>query len=152
MFFASNNSDEDRRRTFKVVEALNRDGCATKFNVDARYKSDKTGSPMPAARKAFSQLCRVKNIRGRCAFYLTIQETTQGSDKKQYTYKLIRVKLAEPIVIGEGDAQRRIEYKTEAKSMSPEDVARDCKKGKKKSSGRMRRTTAKKMSRKNSKK
>ena len=73
-------------------------------------------------------------------------------DKKQYTYKLIRVKLAEPILIGEGDAQRRIEYKTEAKSMSPEDVARDCKKGKKKSSGRMRKTTAKKMTRKNSKK
>jgi|APSaa5957512535_1039671.scaffolds.fasta_scaffold134710_3 hypothetical protein len=152
MFFSSKKSADDSRRTFKVVEALNRDGCSTKFNVDARYKSDKTGSPMPAARKAFSQLCRVKNIKGRCAFYLTIQETTQGSDKKQYTYKLIRVKLAEPILIGEGDAQRRIEYKTEAKSMSPEDVARDCKKGKKKSSGRMRKTTAKKMTRKNSKK
>ena len=152
MFFSSKKSADDSRRTFKVVEALNRDGCSTKFNVDARYKSDKTGSPMPAARKAFSQLCRVKNIKGRCAFYLTIQETTQGSDKKQYTYKLIRVKLAEPILIGEGDAQRKIEYKTEAKSMSPEEVSRDCKKGKKKSSGRMRRTTAKKMSRKNSKK
>lgn len=150
MFFASNKSEE-RRRTFKVVEALNRDGCATKFNVDGRYKSDKTGSPMPAARKAFSELCRVKNIRGRCAFYVTIQETTQGSDKKQYTYKLVRVKLAEPIVLGEGDAQRTIEYKTEAKSMSPEEVSRDCKKGKKKSAGRMRRATAKKMSRKNSK-
>ena len=90
-----------------------------------------------------------KNIRGRCAFYVTIQETTQGSDKKQYTYKLIRVKLDEPIVLGEGEAKRTIEYKSQINVT--EEVSRDCKKGKKKSAGRMRRATAKKLSRKNSK-
>lgn len=140
--------EEEKRRNFKIVDVVNKDGCASKFNVDGRYKADKSGSPAAAAKKAFTELCRVKNIRGRCVFYVTIQETTQGSANKQFTYKLVRSKLDKPLVIGEGDAKRVIEYSSTVKAMSPEDVKKECKTGKKKSSGKMRRATAKKMSKK----
>jgi hypothetical protein len=143
---------EDKRRNFKIIDVVNKDGCASKFNADGRYKADKSGSPAAAAKKAFTELCRVKNVRGRCVFYVTIQETTQGSANKQFTYKLMRNKLDKPLVIGEGDAKRVIEYASVIKAMTPEDVKKECKTGKKKSSGKMRRTTAKKMTKKNNRK
>ena len=139
---------DDKRRNFKIVSVVNKDGCASKFNADGRYKADKSGSPAAAAKKAFTELCRVKNIRGRCVFYVTIQETTQDSAKKEFNYKLTRNKLDKPLVIGEGDAKRVIEYASTVKSMSPEDVAKECKSVKKKSAGKLRRKTAKKMSKK----
>ena len=65
-------------RTFKVVNAVNTDGCPTKFK-SGRY----TGNPRSAAQKAFTRLCNLKNVKGKCTFYVTVQETTRGSGKME---------------------------------------------------------------------
>jgi hypothetical protein len=116
-------------------------GCVTKFNADGRYTAGKSGGPRSAASKAFSQLCRVKNIKGQCTFYVTVAETSRGSSDKEFTYKLKREKLSAPLTIGEGDSARVIEYQTTAKSMSPEQAKKECGK----SRGPMKKRTAKKM-------
>ena len=121
----SNNSDV---RTFKVVDAVNTDGCATKFK-HGRY----TGNPQGAARKAFTRLCNLKNVKGKCTLYITMQETTQGSGKvemnndnnkkgrvvkKQKSYLVERVKLKEPVVMFEGtDKEFKRLYATKSKAV-----------------------------------
>ena len=103
-------------RTFKVVNAVNKDGCPTKFR-SGRY----TGNPKSAAKKAFTKLCNLKNVRGQCVLYVTVQETTRGSGKvdrnnnnnnnkdkkgkvvkKEKTYRVERYKLPEPVVMFAG--------------------------------------------------
>lgn len=53
-----------------------------------RYLSD---TPAAAAKKAFSKICQAKNIKGPCSMKIHIHETTAGSDKKEYAYKVSRV-------------------------------------------------------------
>ena len=124
----SKRSKNSSVRTFKVVNAVNTDGCATKFK-HGRY----TGNPQSAARKAFTRLCNLKNVKGKCTLYITVQETTQGSGKvemnndnnkkgkvvkKQKSYLVERVKLKEPVVMFEGtDKEFKREYATKSKSV-----------------------------------
>ena len=100
-------------------------GCVTKFNADGRYTAGKSGGPRSAASKAFSQLCRVKNIKGQCTFYVTVAETTRGSSDKEFTYKLKREKLSEPVTWWRR-LRQVIGYQTTAKSMSPEQAKKEC--------------------------
>ena len=129
-------------KNFKVVSVLSNSGCSTKFNSDGRYSSDKTGTPLPAAKKAFSELCRVKKVRGQCTFYVTLEESFRGSNKKQFTYMLKRVKLDEPVLLGSGDNSRVIEYKVVGKAMSPEEIKMACSSNKKQSRGVMKKKSA----------
>lgn len=119
-------------RTFKVVNAVNTDGCPTKFKP-GRY----TGNPQSAANKSFTRLCNLKNVKGKCTLYVTVQETTQGSGKvatendnnngvkkgnvvkKQSSYMVERVKLAKPLVMFAGtDKEFKRLYATKSKSVS----------------------------------
>lgn len=115
------------QRTFKVVNAVNKDGCDTKFR-GGRY----TGNPSSAAKKAFTKLCNYKDIRGQCSLYITIQETTRGSGKmvnddknkkgrvmkKEKIYHIQRVKLDKPIIMFEGkDNEYEIQYGNKIKSV-----------------------------------
>lgn len=100
------------KRTFTVHDARRSDGCETKF-----ANKDYTGvyvsrSPAGAASKAFTQLCGVKDIKGQCSLFVSVRETTQGSAKKVFMYKINRVKLKEPIEL----QGRTIEFKNEVKS------------------------------------
>ena len=88
-----NSSGEDGYRSFTVVNMTKSDGCLTKF-TGGRYVAK---TPALAARKALSYHCAVKRIRGRCALYIKVKETTQGSKGKHYTYLAHRVKLDTPI-------------------------------------------------------
>lgn len=124
----SKRSNNSNVRTFKVVDAVNTDGCATKFK-HGRY----TGNPQGAARKAFTRLCNLKNVKGKCTLYITMQETTQGSGKvemnndnnkkgrvvkKQKSYLVERVKLKEPVVMFEGtDKEFKRLYATKSKAV-----------------------------------
>ncbi len=118
-------------RTFKLTNVVNTDGCPTKFK-EGRYK----GTHMKAAKKAFTSLCNHKNIRGKCMFYISVQETTQGSGKKMMInddnnngkkamvvkkerhYKVIREKLKEPMVMFEGtDKEYQMLYQSKAYSV-----------------------------------
>ena len=139
-------SGKEGMRSFTVVDARRVDGCPTKFKVKGdtgRYVSrDARG----ASKKAFTTLCRIKKIRGQCALVITMKETTQGSDGKELTYKLRRVKLEEPVMIGD----RSDEYETVVKAVKDK-KALTCKSGKGKSSGPMKaKKTKKSKSRKSS--
>ena len=128
------------KRSFTVVDARRVDGCPTKFKVkgdSGRYISNDARG---ASKKAFTTLCRIKKIRGQCALLITMRETTQGSAGKELTYKLRRVKLEEPIVLGD----RTYEYETVVKAVKG-DKGLTCKSGKGKSSGPMKAKKSKKM-------
>ncbi len=119
------------KRTFKLSNVVNTDGCPTKFKP-GRY----TGDPQSAARKAFNVLCNHKNIKGKCMFYVSMQETTRGSgrkvmvadnnnkgkkamlQKKVSHYKVERTKLPKPVVRFEGtENEYKILYKSVATSV-----------------------------------
>ena len=69
-----------------------------------------------------------------------MKETTQGSNGKELTYKLRRVKLADPVMIGD----RSYEYETVVKAVK-NDKGLTCKSGKGKSSGPMKAKKTKKL-------
>jgi len=97
-------------RSFTIDGAAKRAGCTTK-GLGGRFINK---TPAEAARKAFSDLCRIKRIRGICTLFVTMRDTTKGGKKngKLYTYKLQRQKLAKPMIMMEGtDREYVIEYK-----------------------------------------
>jgi hypothetical protein len=100
------------KRTFQVmmVRGKNTKPDTTLTKMAAEF--DLTGSPASAARKAGNKLCRYKKLTGACVWFITVREKTQGSNDTERTYKVIRYKLKEPLVIGEGDSARTIEYDT----------------------------------------
>jgi hypothetical protein len=129
--------NKEPKRSFTTVSISKHGNCPTKFN-EGRFLSR---NPAGAAKKAFNEHCRVKNIRGICALHVTLKETTQGSQNKLFTYKLQRRKLEKPIVRLEGtDKQFLIEYTIKVKSVPTPTIC--TKPGK--SSGRMRTKTARK--------
>ena len=121
-------------RSFKVVDVQNKDGCLTKFRA-GRYTSV---NPAGAARKAFSRLCNLKKIRGKCTFTVTVKDTTNDHrfKGKTYTYDIDRKKLKEPLVMMEGtDNEYKIEFVTVAKSGNVE----MCKPGRARTRGPMKK-------------
>lgn len=134
-------SGKEGYRSFSVVKVLKQNGCESKFH-SGRYISK---TPQGAAKKAFNELCRVKNIRGLCSFYVTVKETTLNSKNKKFMYKLNRNKLDKPIVLLAGKpGEYKVEYSVSAKSVSNDKVVKSCKKSEK-SKGRMKKRTAKKL-------
>ena len=122
-------------RSFTVVDANKHGGCSTKF-MGGRYVSR---NPFGAAKKAFNELCRVKNIRGVCSLVITLKETTEGSKKKVFTYKLNRKKLKNPIIRLEGTKNEfLIHYVVTGKSVNSSGT---CKNHDGKSKGKMSRAT-----------
>jgi hypothetical protein len=78
---------------------------------EGRYKT--RGSPGNAAKKAFTQLSRKKNIK---KLTLTIKETTQGSSKKEYgPYVCEKVKLKKPIEVKYKGKTKPVLMKTKTK-------------------------------------
>ena len=129
-------------RTFTIHQATKTNGCPTKVPSNSRYNNDQ---PSQAAKKALTSLCNRKRIRGSCALIITMKETTAGSAKKLYTYKVTRSKLDEPVVLDNGAT---FEYETHVRKARPRKTSRSCKK----SSGRIARSrrTSRKRSRKQS--
>jgi len=124
------------KRSFSVVKVTKKDGCPTKFHA-GRYESRTAHS---AASKAFSQLCRVKKIRGQCTLIITVQETTQGSSKKEFTYKFKREKLAKPITLKTKKGKTyKILHKNKGHKFTKTLKGKNCKK----SSGRLAKRTSK---------
>lgn len=108
-------------RSFSVIEVRkpgqkNKSGSLKKTKGDGgRFIST---SASGAARKAFSSACREKSIRGQCTLNMTLQETTQGSAKKLYKYKVKRIKLDQPKMVNRGGEVIKIEYETVCTSMN----------------------------------
>ena len=132
-------SGKENMRSFVVMGVTRQGGCDTKYKK-GRFIGR---NPVGAARKAFNGFCRVKRIRGVCTLTVTVQETTAGSSKKSFTYKLNRKKLKTPKVMMEGtDKEYVIEYGVTAKSSI---VLVNCKSSaKSKTRGRMAKRTSRK--------
>jgi hypothetical protein len=132
-------SGKTNMRSFIVMGVTRQGGCDTKFKK-GRFVGR---NPVGAARKAFNGFCRVKRIRGICTLTVTVQETTVGSAKKSFTYKLHRKKLKTPKVMMEGtDKEYVIEYGVTAKSSNLLVKCKSSAKGK--TRGRMAKRTSRK--------
>ena len=103
------------KKSYKIVHVKKSNGCITKHNHDSRFISK---TPSGAAKKALTALCSQKSIKGVCTFYITLQESTRGSNKKQFTYMCKRSKLAKPLEIKgkNGKVLFKVEYTTSCKS------------------------------------
>lgn len=124
------------KRTFTINNAYHMDGCKTKFS-----HQDYTGrfvkhSAQRAAMSALTQLCHVKKIKGQCALYIEMRETTQGSKHKLYGYKCNRVKKDKPLII-EGQPPRYYDMVCKPVHIPTENCLKSHK-----SSGRMRSVRA----------
>ena len=109
-------------RSFSVMDVGKHGGCKTKFNA-GRYLNK---NPVGAARKAFTEFCRTKRIKGVCTLIITVRETTSGSNGKLYSYKLNRRKLKEPIILQEGKTgEYVVEYSSTAKAVNVPVVCRN---------------------------
>lgn len=71
-------------RSFTVI-SVHRAGKKLDYS-GGRFISD---APHLAAKKVFSQACETKGKRG-CILTIKIRETTQGSKKKEFSYKVSR--------------------------------------------------------------
>ena len=134
-------------RSFTIVGASKTAAqCKTK-GKGGRYINK---SPSQAAKKAFTELCRTKNIRGVCTLFLTLRDTTSGGRNKgkMYTYKLQRLKLKKPMIMLEGtDREYVIEYKSKVLSVMKGDAIKcdvDKEDGPGQTRGRAKNRTAKK--------
>ncbi len=67
-------------------------------------------TPMQAAKKAFTLLARNQYDGHACECTFTIQESTQGSNKKRRTYYGKRVELDEPQTIERNGAQYTVRF------------------------------------------
>ena len=125
-------------RSFTVINVTKHGGCNTKFN-GGRYISK---TPVGAAKKAFSEFCRTKRIRGVCTLMVVVKETTRGGNHKIFAYKLHRHKLSKPLILQEGKpGEYVIEYTTQAKAAKS--IPANCK-SPGQTRGRMKKHTAKK--------
>ena len=104
------------KRTFMIIGAFTNKGCPTKFNKNGKYIGS---TPSSATKKAFTELCRIKNIRGVATYYIRIKETTKDSSQKVFEYLLHRNKLKKPIVRFKGtDKEFTIRYSNSIKASS----------------------------------
>lgn len=78
-------------RYFKVVMV---NGSPVDASHSGRYTVKEGQSPGTAARRAFTQVCR--RLKNRSDKTITLKETTQGSTKKEHTYKCKMHKLKKP--------------------------------------------------------
>jgi len=107
-------SGKEGMRSFTIVNATKHGGCKTKFGSGGLYRSR---TPVSAAKKAFTELCRIKKIRGICTLFITVKETTRNSKNKEYTYKLNRNKLKKPLILQGSAGEYVIEYQSKATSV-----------------------------------
>lgn len=129
-------------RSFTIVGANKHGGCKTKFGVKGKGGRYISRNPAGAAKKAFTELCRTKKIRGVCTLIITIKETTKESNGKVFSYKLKRNKLKTPIIMMEGtDKEYVIEYTTTIKAQKSAVECDSKKKGQ--TRGRKKKKTAK---------
>ena len=105
----------DGYRSFTVERVGKHGSCKTKGR-GGRFVNK---TPAGAARKAFSEFCRTKRIKGICTLIVTMRETTNGHSGKLYTYKLNRMKLRQPIIRLEGTPKEFVvEYSSKIKSVN----------------------------------
>lgn len=85
---------EEGDRTFTVVDVFTSKQKKSEKNEGGRFVSK---TPSGAASKAFTDICNQSKIHGVCSLFISVQETTQGSQGKIYKYKVSRRKYDTPV-------------------------------------------------------
>ena len=99
-------------RSFTIISIEKTNGSKLSIK-DGRYMSE---TPAGAAKKMFSQ--GRQHCRDKCnSFKITLRETTQGSSKKEYKYRVTRVKDPIEIEYKNGDVVLH-EFTTKIKSLN----------------------------------
>ena len=102
----------EKQRSFTIVHVTDSNGKKKgKANLGGRFISS---NPASAARKAGSQICKNTKVKGRCSLIITVKETTQGSNNKEFTYKFNRV--YEPTTVSYNGVDITHNYKTTVKA------------------------------------
>jgi len=93
------------KRSFTVTEVKTiHQHIKGRENLGGVYKST---TPVSAAKKAITKICRQSKIHGRCTMIITIKETTRGSANKEYKYKIKRKKIDKKVVHGDAPVLHR---------------------------------------------
>lgn len=104
------------KRYFKIAHVS---APAQKYKSMRKFSPGRySGDPEAAAKKAFGRQCRGKKVKGVCTFAVTMKETTQGSDKKLYSYRMSREKLNKPIKVDRDGVKVVYKYKTVVKPLN----------------------------------
>lgn len=91
-------------------------------------------TPMQAAKKAFTQICRASG-EGEHEFIFSITESTRGKGSKQFTYRGIRTKLDVPNTVKKDGNSFNINYDSNVKAYKPGKETSTTKKAKSRSTG-----------------
>lgn len=94
-----------KMRSFTIVHL--------KFRQRGKAKAGKryTGkTPLEAAKKAFALEGKKTQSKKRCSYILIVKETSRGSKRKLYRYKIIRTKIQK-------SKNKKIEYKVSFKTL-----------------------------------
>lgn len=87
---SSEPSSPKPKRSFTITHVVTSKGHAKgSDNLGGVFKGK---TPSSIAKKAASRICKKSDIRGQCTFTITIKETTRFSKKKEYTYRVKRVR------------------------------------------------------------
>lgn len=105
-------------RTFTIVgvSAPKRAETAEAGCLGGVFKSK---TPVGAAKKASRRICKACDMKGQCTVIVHIRETTAGSKKKEYVYKIRRVKKDTKVVKTTAQNKKvKITYKYVTKATS----------------------------------
>jgi hypothetical protein len=109
------------KRTFRIVL----DSIDPKPNPQDVDKLPKNGgkycghTPMQAAKKMFTQVARRFGPKNEaCRYSFSIQEITNGTDGKTFSYVGQKTKRSEPQKIKKGDSEYEINFITDVKALS----------------------------------
>jgi hypothetical protein len=88
------------------------------------YKSTR---PSNAVKKAYNQICRKNNLKNKCGeIKITLRETTRGSNKKIFNYKVKRVLLEKPKKIQRNGKEIVIKYAIKVEKSKNEKKLHKC--------------------------
>lgn len=126
----------DSIKHYTIEGAFHTDGCPTKFKGKSGTGRFNSKNPAGSAKKAFSSLCQRKKIHGQCSLIVKVRETTQNSKHKEFAYVAHRKLKEVPSPFGH-------KYEVRLKKISLENLERKTCKASKKSSGRMKSSRSK---------
>ena len=99
------------KRSFSIVGISTTTGHVKgSENLEGTFNSS---SPMNAAKKVASKVCRMSKIKGQCTLIIHVIEKSTG---KKYSYKVKRVK--NPVKIERGETVVTFKYALTAKSLN----------------------------------
>ena len=101
-----NRMSSSTKKVYHLVNVLDENGKVIEYDSTSEYHNS---VPSGAARKAFSAVCRHKQLKGECGMTVNVK---QKNKDKEYSYSVYRSKLETPKEL----LGRTIEYEVYCKS------------------------------------